>query len=163
MPSPTKFWLWFGGIWVGVGAPFLFIGLLVGARAIQTDRRFPAEAHTAQGLVLTKSLDKDNGSWVAYRFSTSEGRTVKGNARVTTEVWDRLAERGPIEVSYLPDLPEASRIPGQLFTEEVALPAIFTALGGILTALGSFVLIRWRGRRGRALKGPSGAGRSQAS
>ncbi len=76
-----------------------------------------------------------------------EGERVRGTADVTTEEWDLLEERGPIQVTYLPDRPESYRVAGQ--SHDVLLPVIFGVIGGVVGSIGGFVVFNAVGTRKR--------------
>lgn len=151
--TARNFWLWFGGIWLFCGLPFLIIGLYIGAQNIHVNKRLAAEGRTVEGMVLTKAVtSSSSGSSrgsstptyeVTFRFLTPGG-IMHGKAEVPGDTWDTLIEREPIRVTYLPDAPQHYRIEGQ--TSGWILPVIFTVMGGIFTSLGGFILIRARGR-----------------
>lgn len=153
MISGKNFWLWFGGIWLLVGVPFLVIGLYIGAQNISVNKRLDAEGKTVVGIVLTKAITSSSSSSsrgsstptykVTFKFVTPGG-LVTGDAEVTRETWDTLVEREPIQVTYLPDAPQHHRVEGQ--ASGWLLPVIFTVMGGIFTSLGGFILLRARNR-----------------
>lgn len=153
MISGKNFWLWFGGIWLLVGAPFLVIGLYIGAQNISVNKRLDAEGKTVEGIVLTKAITSSSSSSsrgsstptykVTFKFVTPGG-LVTGDTEVTRETWDTLVEREPIQVMYLPDAPQHHRVEGQ--ASGWLLPVIFTVMGGIFTSLGGFILLRARNR-----------------
>lgn len=156
-PAARTFWLWFGGVWLLVGVPFLCIGLAVGVRAYHRHERLDREGLPATGTVLVKSVspgeDGSGDERVEYRFRTSGGRVVRDEARLSAAAWDRLAERGPVRVTYLPGDPGVHRIDGEK-DDRLVLGGIFTVLGGVLTVLGGFVFLRgWEIRR-RAARRP---------
>jgi uncharacterized protein DUF3592 len=156
MITAKNFWLWFGGIWLVCGLPFLIIGLYAGNQRISADRRLAAEGRTVDGMVLTKAItyssssnsNRSGGSptyRVTFRFRTTEG-LISDDAEVSQETWDRLIEREPIQVTYVPDAPHYHRVEGQ--TGGWIMPTVMTVLGGIFTGLGGFILLRARSRRG---------------
>lgn len=151
------FWLWFGGIWLTVGLLFLVIGVAVGFSQQSLGRRFQTEARDATGMVLTKSIQSSSKGggvtyWVTYRFTTAAGRVVKGSGSVPADAWDRLTERGPIQVRYLPDRPEQHQVEGRPVDGDPVIPLVFTGVGGTLAVLGGFVVLRWRARLRRAAR-----------
>lgn len=150
--TPKNFGLWFGRVWFAVGAHFLVIGLYVGVQHITINKRLDAEGNTVKGLVLTKTIaSSSSGSSrsstptykVTFRFVTPNG-IVPSEAQVTVDVWDSLVEREPIQVTYVPDVPQYYRVEGQV--SGWMLPIIFTILGGIFTSLGGFILLLARSR-----------------
>jgi len=153
--TPKNFWLWFGGIWLFCGSPFLIIGLSIGAQHIYVNNRLVAEGWTVDGMVLTKAItysssdsSSRNGSrnptyHVTFRFLT-RGELVTGEAEVTRDTWDALVEREPIQVTYVLDAPQHHRVEGQ--PSGWLVPVSFTVLGGFFTSLGGFILLRARNR-----------------
>lgn len=146
-------WLLFGGIWLVVGLPFLVIGISLALREVSLEERFAREGQTAQGMVLTKSIrpsssrrrsSSDPQDWITYRFTTPSGDVVKGSAKVSEEEWDRLVERGPIQVTYLPGEPHRHRVEGQ--SSDWVGPVIFAMLGAIFSSLGGFIVLKGLGR-----------------
>jgi hypothetical protein len=72
---------------------------------------------------------------------------VQGTADVTAEDWDMLEERGPVQVTYLPDEPQSYRIHGQ--SDDTVLPIVFGVVGGVIGSLGGFVVFNAVGTRRR--------------
>jgi len=141
--AKRSFPFWFGGIWLFCGAPFLILGIYVGVDTIRQQERFKNEAQVTQGMVLTKriSRDKDSTSYrVGYRFSAPDGTVVKSEAKVNGELWDRLVEREPVQVTYLPSHPHTHRIEGQ--GPDWMLPLIFTVLGLVFVPLGGWIFFQ---------------------
>lgn len=141
--AKKSFAFWFGGIWLFCGAPFLIIGIYVGIDTMRQQARFRDEAQITQGMVLTKSIRsrKDNKTyWVGYRFSAPDGTVVKGEAKVSEELWDRLVEREPVQVTYLPSDPRGHRIEGE--GPDWMLPLIFTVLGLVFVPLGGGIFLK---------------------
>lgn len=148
-----NFWFWFGGIWLAVGLPFVLIGSGVGWYELTFEERLARGGAPASGVVLVKSRDggKDGRSpsfRVQYRFETARGETVRAEAVVSEETWESYHEQEAVSVTYLPDSPRTSRIPGRMV--QWLLPSIFGALGALLTLLGGFVLLKARAMRRRA-------------
>jgi hypothetical protein len=65
---------------------------------------------------------------------------VKAEATVGAALWDRLVERGPVHVTYLPDRPRTNRIEEQ--GADWALPLIFGGMGLLFVVLGGFVFFK---------------------
>lgn len=145
-----NFWIWFGGIWLIVGVPFLVLGLYFGWQQVSLSERLQSQGQVASGLVLTKyiatsSSHNNRGAstptyWVTFRFFTESGEVIKGKAQVSVDTWDTLIERHPIQITYLPDTPQFYRLAGE--SNEWILPFIFAGLGGLFTAIGGFVFLR---------------------
>jgi Protein of unknown function (DUF3592) len=158
--NQQSFWLWFGGIWLAVGVPFLLIGIYAAATVVSGDRRLEAAGRPVEGMVLEKWISTSRSSHgsgttrqyrVRYRFEAAGGELVEDEAQVGADAWDRLEERGPVAVTYLPDDPHIHRIQGE--DSGLVLGAIFSGVGGVLTVLGGFVFLRGLGqlRVGRRL------------
>ena len=152
MITPKNFWLWFGGIWLFCGSPFLIIGLYNGAQTFTMNKRLAAEGRTVKGMVLIKAVTSSSSGSnrsststykVTFRFITPGG-IVTDEAEVTGDAWDSLVEREPIQVTYVPDAPQYHRVEGQI--GGWIMPAAFTVIGGIFTSLGGFIFMRARAR-----------------
>jgi hypothetical protein len=151
--TPKNFWLWFGGIWLTCGLPFLIIGLYAANQQLVADRRLAAEGRTVDGIVLTKAITYSSSSSsnrsssptyrVRFRFQSTEG-LLSDEAEVSQDTWDRLIEREPIHVTYVPGAPQFHRIEGQV--GEWIMPVAMTVIGAIFAGLGGFILLRARSR-----------------
>ncbi len=149
--TPKFFGSWFGGIWFVCGLPFFLIGLYLGIQHGTVSSRLDAEGRSVEGMVLTKSVrSSSSGSGrshssptyeVTFRFLTPGG-LIKRTAQVTVDTWERLVEREPIGVVYLPDDPEHFRIEGQ--TSGWFLPTIFTLIGAVFTFAGAGIWLSAR-------------------
>jgi hypothetical protein len=151
-----NFALWFGGIWLGVGAPMLVLGLYFGWYYHGAAKELDVHGVTTAGMVLTKSIDTSSSSrdrsssaptyWITYRFTTATGDIVKDKAQVDVATWDGLIERHPIQVSYLPSAPRIHRLAGESLPW--VLPFIFAAAGAVASTVGVVaVSIGLRARR----------------
>jgi len=150
--TPKNFWLWFSGIFLTIGSLFLVVGLSVGVHRYNIEDRLMKEGRTVEGMVLTKKIHtasrkqgkRSSPSYrVTFQFVPTQGASIDGTAEVKMEVWDSLEERGPIQVTYLPDEPEHYRVEGQ--TSGWVLPMVFAAIGGLLAPVGGFMFFRARG------------------
>jgi hypothetical protein len=151
-----NFWLWFGGSWLSVGSLFLVLGLSVGVHQMRVNDRLEKEGRTVEGVVLTKEVSttsrkggkRSSPSYrVTFRFLPREGESVRGAAEVDEEDWDALEERGPIQVTYLPDQPQSYRVAGQ--SKGVLLLLIFSIVGGVISSIGGFLVYNAVGTRRR--------------
>jgi hypothetical protein len=139
----NSFLVWFGGIFLLAGVPILIVGVWL-TRGVAAQRRLDTDGLTTQGMVLAKSRSTSSSSRsttsstttysVTYRFPLPAGGTQRATATVSRGTWEALAERGPVEVRYLPDSPEVSRIPGQ--TDDTLMALLFAGLGGLATIVG---------------------------
>jgi hypothetical protein len=100
-------------------------------------------------MVLNKWISRSRDSqqrrestsyWVGYRFSAPDGAVVKREAQVSRELWDRLVEREPVRVRFLPDDPRTNRIEGE--GPAWMLPVIFTGLGLVFVPIGGFIFFK---------------------
>jgi hypothetical protein len=159
LAAGQSFGMVFGAIWLLVGIPFFVIGV---ATAWE-ERRYTTEGVVVEGIVLSKDLRRsrnDNRTYaVRYRFITRDGQEAEGRADVALAAWERLAERGPVPIVYLPGRPTSSRVVGE---SQWWLPIIFLFVGGTLTLIGGSVVVRalrlaWAqigpGRRGITVTG----------
>jgi hypothetical protein len=156
MINAKNFWLWFGGIWLSVGSLFLVIGISVGVHQMRVSDRLEKEGRTVEGIVLTKEIHTSSGKKgkrsspsyrVTFRFVPREGQAVQGSADVSAEEWDTFEERGPIQVTYLPDQPQSFRIAGQ--SKGIVLPLVFGVVGGVAGSIGGFIVFNAVGTRRR--------------
>lgn len=146
--AKRSFAFWFGGIWFFVGAPFLIIGIYVGIDTWRKDESFAREGQVTQAMVLTKWISRSRDSqhrestsfWVGFRFHAPDGAVVKRQAQVSGDLWDRLLEREPIRVTFLPADPQTNRIEGESSTWLVSI--IFTGLGLVFAPIGGFIFFR---------------------
>lgn len=148
MITAKNFWFWFGGIWAGVGALFLTIGIGVGINRARIDEQLAASGRETEGIVLTKEISgSSNGDArtfrVTFRFADEAGQSWLGAAEVDPVAWDALAERGPIRLTYLPHAPQTYRVQDQRDPAAV-ISWVFALVGGALAAVGSFILITAR-------------------
>ena len=144
MISPqTSFWplarrssgFWFGGFFLVVSLPFVLAGLFL----VFTDWQFAREARPTQGMVLTKDIrtsgrkSRTKHYEATYRF-TAGGAEVEGRDELPRETWERLREREPVGVRYLPQRPSSSHLsdysPGFRNALVGLLGAVFAVVGG---------------------------------
>lgn len=144
--AKRSFAFWFGGIWLFCGAPFLIIGIYVGVDTIRQHERFKRDGQVVEGMVLTKRISRSKDStsyWVGYRFSAPDGTVVKTEAKVTGDLWDRLVEREPVQVTYLPGDARRHRIEGD--GPDWVLPGVFVILGVVFVPLGGWIFFKGLG------------------
>jgi hypothetical protein len=145
MITTRNFWLWFGGIWLSVGAVFLAAGGAIALSRSSLEDRFATESRTAAGTVLTKEIvsssDRATSYRVEFRFESDQGVTVRGSAKLDATAWDELIEQGPIEVVYLASSPQTFRVPGQRGSTLV-LSWVILLVGAVLAGVGGFLLLR---------------------
>jgi hypothetical protein len=125
------------------------LGIQIGISEHDLGKRLIREGVFANGMVLAKTIsahrpssrNSDSGPnfYITLRFKTHSGVTVKGDAEVTQSRWESLAERGPIEVRYLPDAPNQFRVDGQ--SSAASLPFVFAGIGFLFTLGGGAVFV----------------------
>lgn len=135
-----SFGFWFGGIWLVAGLPFLLAVIYL----VQDDRRYDIEGRVAQGTVLTKEVrrSRSNNSdttshYVTYRFTASDGETVEGRDQLGQSQWEKLTERGSVQIVYLPSSVDSNRVLGQT---NLMLKVIFGILAGFFLLAGGAIL-----------------------
>lgn len=132
-----NFGLVFGGIWLVVGLPFLLIGLA----QWYSQTRFSEDAVQVRGTVIAKEISRASRNRsteyeVAYRFTGPDGELIQGQQEVSSDLWDSLTERGPVEIEYLPGDPHTHRVAGE--TDWVFI-LVFSILGGMFTGAGGVI------------------------
>jgi Protein of unknown function (DUF3592) len=132
--------LWFGGIWCGVGLPFLIAGIFMA----HTERTYQQEGHVIPGVVISKELRRATNNQgtsyrVTYRFTIPHEQLVEGHATVSRNTWDALTEEGPVAVRYLPQAPTTNRLEGE---SAWFLALIFLGLGSVFAPVGGVVLFK---------------------
>ncbi len=135
-----SFWLLFGGLWLFVGVVMLLFAL--GFAAKEGD--FSRNGVTTTGIVLTKHIvpaDSDSSTEyrVSYRFTTGDGKVVEGSESVDVGAWEKLVERGPIEIRYVAGNPGSNRLASG---DNVAGAAIFALIGAVFGGIGALLFIR---------------------
>ena len=142
MITNSNFWLWFGGLWLAVGLFFVAIGGGIGVYRSGLAAQLDREGVRAEGLVLAKEIlaprDGSASYSVTFRFDDARGETIRGSAKLERRAWDALVERGPIEVVYLADGPQAYRIAGQN-DSELVIALVFPLVGAVLAVVGGFI------------------------
>lgn len=136
----NRFLLLFGGIWLLVGVPFTIAGVWI----YTTEREFERDAVVARGIVLSKDISRsrnNDGSTstsysVHYRFTPRGGKTIEGESTVDRDDWNRLVEREPIEIAYLPRDPSTNRVRGE---SKMLVAWIFGGLGSLFTIAGGVI------------------------
>ena len=134
--------LWFGAAWLLVGSFFF----LKGSYEILQEHRYQTERQVAQGTVLAKSIDRARREGnprtkytITYRFSTLDGRVFEKNAEVIVEEWEKLEEGNILQVTYLPDSPQSSRIAGK---QDLGSALASVVLGGTFALIGGIFFFR---------------------
>jgi hypothetical protein len=74
---------------------------------------------------------------VRYRFRAPDGGTLDGESDVDYERWRGLAERGPVDIAFLPSKPSTNRVQG---TSRLMMSVMFTLMGGFFAIAGAVIL-----------------------
>ena len=147
----------FGTVILFVGAIFLLIGVV----NLREERAFRTYGKTATAIVLTKSsheeYDHQNNREthydLGYRFTTDDGKSVRGSAQVNWRTWRSIHERDPIQIVYLPQHPARNRLasdhPGFLLWIVSVLGTLLVGGGAILAGYGLIGTTRNRPKRAR--------------
>jgi hypothetical protein len=138
--------LWVGGIFLLVGLPLFIVSLYL----FYNDWRFSRDGRSTEGTVLAKEvrISRSDGRSdrprrdtrhyeVSYRF-TVDGKTLEGRDELSQGDWERLKERGPVGVLYLPQRPSSSRLAGN---RPWLMKVMFGLLGLIFAVLGGPILL----------------------
>jgi methionine-rich copper-binding protein CopC len=143
-----------GGPW-GLPAFILFVCgavfLLIGVANLYQERAFRNEGKFATAIVLTKSSrvehDQQNNTYethydLGYRFTTDDGRLVRGSEEVSWNKWKSIHERDPIQIIYISERPWKNRLaadrPAFFLWFVAGLGAALTGGGTILLGYGLF-------------------------
>jgi Protein of unknown function (DUF3592) len=148
----TPFALGFGGLFVVIGLILFTAAWLPVWNDYRHGKQFAAEGALSTGMVLTKSR-ANAGSvtvlgvtqqltdyFVRYRFTTHSGKTIEGDAKITSDEWGLLEERGFIKVRYLPDDPATNEVSGQVSRRSRTESLIFTLIGVVFTGFGGLTV-----------------------
>jgi len=164
--SMRKFWTLFAGMFLGIGLIVLLVGLYATYRAYDDANRLAHEGQVTEGIVLEKKIENHHSAGgsrgdgtthsyrVVYRFTTTDGQTIADGAKVDRATWDRLVERSPVSIVYVPGAPGTNALAGQ--EPEWVWVLIAPSSGLIFCAIGGFVLIRLRGPMSGALSQDDG-------
>lgn len=150
--SATRFFRWFGAIWLLMGLPFLIAGLFL----LHRERTFQRESRVTAGVLIEKdSADttrrrRSGGRsrrvtttkyYVEYRFVTPEGREIHARRDIDDSRWDGLEKGQRVEIAYLPSDPGTNRLAGD---DDWMLPLVFTLLGLVFSGAGSTIFLKAR-------------------
>lgn len=78
--------------------------------------RLAKDGRTATATVIKKVVHRANDGTtntsyeVTYDFGTADGRRVEGSGTVGPDTWERIADRGPVDVQYSTSDPRINRI-----------------------------------------------------
>jgi hypothetical protein len=167
--SKRKFWTFFGGMFLGAGLIVLLVGTYATYRAYGDAEQLAQEGQVVEAIVLEKKIESNHSAdgtrgggtthsySVVYRFTAADGRTITDGAEVDRATWDRLVERSPVSVIYVPGAPSINALAGE--EPEWVWALIAPTLGLICCVLGGFVLIRLRGSGSGVLAEDHGSAR----
>jgi hypothetical protein len=153
-----------GSIGVLFFLPFLAGGIWWFLLASAEAEQFQTRARPVDGVVVTKEIVRkrsagSSGSGggssssthyeATYRYRADSGEEIAGRSELGSDDWERLKERGPINITYVAGEPWRHRV-----AEEGGSwlgPAIFLGIGGFgMLGSGYAALRGWR-RRGAPL------------
>lgn len=136
----TFFWL--------AGALFLLVGLGAlygGIEEAAKEQAYRDQGQAVDALVVAKSIQRasrdGNSSTkyeIAYRFTTTEGRTLEGTDAVSVDEWERLEPGSAFRITYLPGAAGASRAEG---SGGMGSAYGMMILGGLFALVGGFFLL----------------------
>jgi hypothetical protein len=152
--EPFSIRQWLAGLPAGsIGWLFLVSGLLFFAggayhtvTGLAHDRSLAEAGRSVDGIVLEKTVgttstgrSRRTAYTVTFRFSAL-GEDIIDKVEVDKEVWDRLPEQGPVQVTYLPDEPNVHRVEGQ--DSEFSVWKLLMCLvgGGLMLYVGRLLL-----------------------
>jgi len=125
-----------GGLFVALTARDTYY-----AYRLSTDGRM-ATATVAQKIVRRAGAKgtADTSYEVDYAFTAADGRKVDSSDTVDPDTWERIADRGPVEVQYSASAPSINRIGA---TAGVAAYAIvFLIVGSALGLIGAMLAVK---------------------
>lgn len=110
-----------------VAAPLVGLGFLVAAVLVfRSGRRWRRRARPAEGRIVDREWDRDDGYYPVFEFSTWRGETVRVRSNLHTSL-QRLDIGDQVPVLYNRDRPEDARIDTRVF--RYSGPAILAAIG----------------------------------
>jgi hypothetical protein len=151
--SQGKFWLLFGGLWLGVGLLFAAVGGLVLWLESEREARLARDGASASAVVLAKNTagggqNRERTFGIDYRFTGPDGASREHSAKVDAATWRQLSEGQAFELRYVRDEPSIHAFAGERREHRVIGP-LFAALGSAFAIAGALIL--WRATARRAL------------
>jgi hypothetical protein len=132
------------------GAVMLFIGgiwVAILAKDVYYAHRFAQDGRMASAAVIKTGVHRgaDNGTSntayeVDYVFSTADGRKVASSDTVDPNTWDKIAERGSVDVEYAASDPTINRIGTS--TGVSVLASMMLIVGPVVGLLGATLAIK---------------------
>jgi len=124
---------------------YMFVALL--AKDTYHAYRLANDGRLVTGTLTKKVLHRarnngtaDTSYEVNYRFDTLDGRKVDGSDTVDPDTWERLADRGPVEVQYAASDPTINRIGTTTGVSLIGSTAL--ALASALGLLGAMLAVK---------------------
>lgn len=148
-----KFWLLFGGLWLGVGLLFAAVGGLVLWLESEREARLARDGAGASAVVLAKKVtgggqNRERTFGIEYRFLGPDGAPREHAAKVDAATWRALSEGQAFDLRYVRDEPAIHAFAGERREHRVIGP-LFAALGSAFAVAGALIL--WRARARQAL------------
>lgn len=132
------------------GAVLLFISsifIAILAKDSYHAHRLASDGRIATATVIKKVVHRaaDNGTLntsyeVNYLFSIADGRKVEGSDTVDPNTWDRIADRGSVDVQYAASDPTINRIGTS--TGVTVIAAILLIVASMLGLLGATLAVK---------------------
>jgi Protein of unknown function (DUF3592) len=124
-----------------------FISIAIFAKDAYHAHRLASDGQIATATVINKVVHRaaDNGTSntsyeVNYLFSTADGRKVEGSDTVDPDTWERIADRGPVDVQYAASDPTINRIGTTIGVTVIA--AMFLIVASMLGLLGATLAVK---------------------
>ena len=106
---------WIAGVELLIGVALIVLAIASWLSVVEL--RYERSGQLANGTVV-KRRETDSANWgpshyVAYGFSTRDGRAVDGESEVDLDVYEQLDIGAPVSVQYLSEDPTWNRLDGQ--------------------------------------------------
>ncbi len=145
----------FGGVFLFVGAIFLFIG----GRTFLEERNYRQRGVRAPAVVTGKALrlassDSATSYEISYRVNAVEGTAFEQTESVDVHLWERVEHDSPLVVEHVPGQRESARVVLER-SDQTTEMALALSTGAVLALIGLFVILK-----GARWLSPSGDGAS---
>jgi hypothetical protein len=149
--TQAKFWLLFGGLWLGVGGIFAVVGAVLVWTESERAARLAKSGVAARAVVLAKSATgggskRERKLSIEYRFSGPDGVPLEHTAGVDAEKWRALSEGDVLELRYVREEPSIHSFAGERRDARLIGP-LFAGLGSVFAVAGALILWRTMARR----------------
>ncbi len=142
--------LLFAGVWLVVGLSFLIAGWFIAAHELGMRAQFANESLPTSGTVLHKSVfTESSGSGnsrtqttryrIVFRY-TVEGDEIVGTTNISAGAWERLVERGPVNLAYVAREPWRYHIDGEQGWSDWLGSYVLLGIGIVATMIGGGAL-----------------------